>query len=109
MSERFKFIKAFRNGHRFYTDGETGRIGVADQSCERSVGRFGTPEDTDDGILWLDFSRVPEYQHTGWGEHFSFPIIKAEANGLNSYSTPCSESEYDWLNQTFYLKNHNGE
>lgn len=37
-------------GHRYFTDAETKRVAVADDS-----GR--TPDQTDDGVLWLDTSR----------------------------------------------------
>lgn len=50
--EAYMWVKELdiRNGHRFFRDQITGRVAVADRS--------GTlPQNTDDGVLWLDTSR----------------------------------------------------
>lgn len=47
---RFILIKSFGSGHRYFIDRTNGRIAVADES-----GR--TPDQTDDGVLYADFTR----------------------------------------------------
>lgn len=46
---KWKFLKAFKRGHRFFQDPQ-GRIAIADDSGE-------TPDLTDDGILYIDQTR----------------------------------------------------
>ena len=49
-NERWTLILRIVGGHKYYREKGTGKIAVADDS-----GRY--PEDTDDGVLWLDDDR----------------------------------------------------
>jgi hypothetical protein len=63
-SDRWTQIAGFNDGHKFFKD-KSGTIAIADQS-----GEF--PEDTDDGVLYLDFSRKMFVNHLG---SYSIPLI----------------------------------
>ena len=41
-------------GHHFFLDEVSGRYSIADDGCILRGGEVGTPEHTDDGILWID-------------------------------------------------------
>lgn len=43
-------------GHRLFFDAIAGRYSIADQSGDHT-NRIGTPDETDDGVLWIDPNR----------------------------------------------------
>lgn len=47
---KWKLIHQVPHGHRYYRDESTGRVAVADDSGCR-------PDQTEDGVLWVDPSR----------------------------------------------------
>lgn len=99
MMEDYINIKDFKDGHAYYIERSSGRIAVAD------MGRFGLfgvdygPKNTDDGVLYLDFTKSVE----------EFPI----ADGETKYYVPLtpdmgatcnmvvSKAERDWILETF--------
>jgi hypothetical protein len=48
--ERFEYIWKAPRGHKFFEDTTNGRLAIADDSGDR-------PDQTDDGVLWVDPSR----------------------------------------------------
>jgi hypothetical protein len=79
-------IAAFRDGHKYFEDKLTGRVSIADQSGS-------TPEDTDDGVLWLDLEKgivAPSDECKFW------QISLKHVNG-KSASTVVSVNEALWL------------
>lgn len=97
MTARFRLIRAFKDGHRFYTDAETGRIAVADQGALDNRHRIDLgPEATDDGVLWLDFSREVIRHSMG----FSIPL---EAPDGRRSSTPADLQEVNYVVDTFRM------
>ena len=53
---RFILIATVKGGHRFFLDTKHDAIAIADESGDTSS-RIGRPNETDDGVLYLDFSR----------------------------------------------------
>jgi hypothetical protein len=53
---KYDWTLVFRvpGGHHFFRDELSGRYSVADDGCILVHDRMGTPEHTDDGILWID-------------------------------------------------------
>lgn len=75
MSKTWEYIaRCGDRGHKFFKHLESGRIGVADNS-----GR--TPDQTEDGILWLDRMRPVRAGLGGC----DFPLIK-ESTGDACYT-----------------------
>jgi hypothetical protein len=86
-AHKWTLLARTKGGHRFFMADDTpSMIGIADQSGdtskdfllfsetdddeydewdEKDVDRYGTPEDTEDGILWLDFTRPIEIGEKG--------------------------------------------
>ena len=78
---RFTMLREFRNGHKFFADGEhPGRVAVADQS-----GFY--PNETDDGILWL--TRVQMMDDGG------FCLVVYDEQGME-FLSPCGRDEFKW-------------
>jgi hypothetical protein len=75
MENKYKWtlIVAAPNGHRFFKDERSGRISIADDS--------GTyPDETDDGVLWLDFSRKLVLDFTAKHMQVVYPVIRDRDN-----------------------------
>lgn len=72
--------------HRFFRTPE-GRIAVADGSGEH-------PEDTDDGVLWLDMDRPIN-------EACELPLVDTKGN---HFRTPCSVKVAAYVAVTFGLR-----
>jgi hypothetical protein len=56
MNDKYELIRAGGDGHHVWRHWPTGRIAVSDQSADYN-GRPGDPEATDDGALFVDFTR----------------------------------------------------
>ena len=72
MAHKWKFVcKLEKNGHRLFMDESNGKVAIADNS-----GHF--PDQTDDGALWLDFTRS-----IAIGRDFTaaLPVTKERDNG----------------------------
>lgn len=93
MSEYgWKKVIGFKGGHRYFlcTKGENeGRIGVADESGP-------TPDQTDDGVLWLDTDRPVDL-----GKHCNVPLREADGE---TCGTPCDLSEAIGVAEQFDMK-----
>lgn len=78
---RWTFIKKLVGGHRLFKDAEKpGEVAIADQSGEY-------PDQTDDGILYLDTLRSIEHHEFDGRESYSLPIKDALGR---RYGTPVS-------------------
>lgn len=100
MDTRFRLIKAFKDGHRFYTDGITGRIAVADQSVFDSPDRVDHgPHTSADGLLFVDFSR-PIPNASDWRGWPSLGVVDTDGN---KSMTTLSHAERDWLREVFAI------
>lgn len=96
MNSRFNLIKAFKDGHRFYTDSLYGKIVIADQSAyDYRTGVDLGPDKTDDGVVFLDFSRNITVVPSG---AYLVPVRLAN---LDECQTIASKEEAEWLRQTF--------
>lgn len=86
---QWKFIRGFNRSHRYFRD-EDNRLALADDS-----GR--TPDQTDDGVLYVDKLRQIDYDGM-----FSVPIINQK--GMEN-TTPATEEEAIWLHGVchFYM------
>lgn len=98
--DNFIKIKEFRDGHAYYVERESGRITVAD------MGRFGRfdqdlgPTNTDDGVLYLDFTReVKGGVDRHRNKKFWVPLTPDRVN--ESTHMVVSEIERLWIEQTF--------
>lgn len=94
-------------GHRYWVDfdvrnnpdGWPGRVSVADMSGDGLDGEIGRPNQTDDGILWLDYGRpiiindwgdaaIPvisgkDGSRSRTGERFADALVVAQTFGLD--------------------------
>lgn len=85
--------RASRDTHKYFRENASDRIAIADLS--------GTyPDQTDDGVLYLDFSRnmTIKDDSTG-GVRLWLPVI--DAKGRKS-STPMSGAEYHWVRRNVW-------
>jgi hypothetical protein len=96
--EDFINIKDFNDGHAYYVERSTGRIAVAD------MGRFGMfnkdygPRNTEDGVMYLDFTRNVEERHGRVNTKYLIPLIPAMGA---TFTTIVSEAERQWIKETF--------
>jgi hypothetical protein len=96
--EDFINIKDFNDGHAYYVERSTGRIAVAD------MGRFGAlnkdygPRNTEDGVMYLDFSRNIKEQRDWVGWTYLVPLTPSMGATFN---TIVSEAERQWIKETF--------
>lgn len=103
-SERFNYLmRVEKGGHRFFQCKKTGRIAVADESGDTRIG-WGTPEMTEDGVLWLDTTREIEVERYGdERECVSLPLL-CERDDNRPTSTPISFSSALYLAERFNMK-----
>ena len=98
MMEDFINIKDFDDGHAYYIERSSGRIAVAD------MGRFGMfnvdygPKNTEDGVLYLDFTREVKTYHDWEGDLFHVPLTPDMGETLNMV---VSKAEREWIAETF--------
>lgn len=83
---RWKKIRDFKKEHKFFREWSTGRIAIADRS-----GFW--PEETDDGVLFLDLSRKIKLTREGlaW-----VPLVNQDGDELSTIAGPNS-GEYSYL------------
>jgi len=86
---KWRRVKVFKGGHRFFVDEHTGRMAVADDS-----GRV--PDETDDGVLWLP-DRPCIVRICGNASHLAatFPVEKDGDDAV--YSTIGTLEEGPWV------------
>lgn len=83
--------KAFRNGHKYW-DAKDGRVYVSDDSGS-------TPDDTEDGPCWLDFSRPLKLVALSVTvTQILVPLNMLRAKSMNCHTVVCENSrEGRWL------------
>ena len=91
MASRWTLLRKCRDSHKWFSDSETGRVACADYS-----GRF--PDQTDDGILWLNKER---------------PIVMARSEGRIYVTTPVLQNDkpkfiISSLDEIIYLMQEHG-
>lgn len=101
---KYKWTKIFsiRGGHKYFRDEITKMIAVADDSGS-------TPDQTDDGVLWLDMSGrrcvtiATDVNHRTW---VTVPLIKESRYGgpVDNSCTGCSVKEAIEVCARFGLK-----
>lgn len=70
------FLKKVPGGHKFFRNGDDGRIAIADDSGE-------TPSWTDDGVLYLDHNHeIIAEKQDGERLSFSFALQATEWGGI---------------------------
>lgn len=85
MTYTYDWIFSIPGGHRYFTEVETGRLTLADES-----GR--TPDETDDGVLYIDQQTIDEVNHgieliddhPGSGLRGSIPLLDIEGNSTST-------------------------
>lgn len=71
------------SGHHIYRDLSDGRLVIADHSNDNEYGDPGGPEGTDDGVLYVDFTRpLTVCEGTQTPAVYSLPLVKE--NGRES-------------------------
>lgn len=111
-SAEWKFMKKIPYGHSFWMHTDTGRIAMADDSALDRFNQHRGPEYTDDGVMYLDFSRHLEVSRPYWADFkliFSIPIVRpTEGNkdylnsaGFNATWASGGSEEGGWLMETF--------
>lgn len=98
-------VTTFKTGHRLWFDRQSRRYSIADLSGDISF-RYGRPNNTDDGVLWLDPKRpikLPtEYpirtMRDVEGLTLSIPAIDPDGT---SFSFLASGVELKWLVRNF--------
>ena len=101
MKRRWKIALRLKHtgngeGHRYWSLEEPGerpedwrpRISVADESGDSMAG-IGTPDDTEDGVLWLDRDRVISISKKG--NYCNIPVVR----GFNNEKVFCIEFVHD--------------
>ena len=70
MADKYKWdvVTMLPDGHRIFPEHDTSRIAIADNSGRE-------PQDTDDGVMWLDFARNLAVVSAGGHEMFYIPLI----------------------------------
>jgi hypothetical protein len=85
--------EALPDEHRLFTTGDASRVAIADNS-----GR--TPDDTDDGVLWLDFERFLIAD----GTHLAIPLVddagKTSRTGTDLATMLLLATRYGWTIDT---------
>lgn len=74
---------AVKDGHKYFRDAASGGIGVADQS-----GHY--PDETEDGVLWLDSGRPVTIEGGEGSTHIFVPLRHSDGTKT---STPVSIRE----------------
>lgn len=96
--EEYINIKDFKDGHAYYVERKTGRIAVAD------MGRYGMfnedlgPVNTEDGVLYLDFTRDVKVYHDWDGDLYHVPLTPDMGE---TYNMVVSQAERKWIGDTF--------
>ncbi len=63
-------------GHHLYRDTSNGQVVIADHSNDDECGESGGPEGTDDGVLYVDFTRpVTLHWGTSTPDVYAIPVI----------------------------------
>jgi hypothetical protein len=98
----YKWTKLFsiRGGHKYFRDEITKMIALADDSGS-------TPDQTDDGVLWLDFQRcVTIYTDPGHRTWISVPVLQEYRPGspVRQSSTTASTREANEVCTRFGMK-----
>jgi hypothetical protein len=94
-NRRFKFLFSVHQKHKFFEDREhPGRIAVADRS-----GWF--PNQTDDGVLWLDRDRIITRFGDPDDERWHLPLFDDKGRKL---FTPCTLRETDEVRRAFKME-----
>lgn len=73
---QWRLLRAIPGNHRWFIDELSGGIACADDSGK-------TPDETDDGVLWLNQPRYILLAESGGQRHITTPVI-SERTGENS-------------------------
>ncbi len=101
--DRFVPIIKSETGHSYFRDRDTNQIAIADQSGDY-------PDETDDGVLWLDLNEPPYKAITYRASDSTFEKVDYEINiiidkndpGQKKSSTVVNEFEYILVKKLFY-------
>jgi hypothetical protein len=97
MPDTYKWgiVTILPDGHRIFPDRHSERVAIADNSGL-------TPQNTDDGILWLDFKRPlilgVDASFDPAREYHGIPVVDQEGNEARTGS---NMSTLMWLSMTF--------
>lgn len=79
MSQETKPLWAYHqtllSGHRIWKDANSGRWAIADSSADGLDGSFGTPDETDDGVLWVNPNRDVVINRVEHQLYVNLPVI----------------------------------
>jgi hypothetical protein len=103
---KFRLIKAFTGDHNFWEElGGYNRIAIADQSVVRRDGSFYSPDQADNGLLFVDFHTicekkyVLEYTKTPLKSiGYYLPVVDVYGE---KFTTLLSKREHDWFMEKF--------
>lgn len=88
----------FRGTRRYFVEKATGRLAAADES-----GRW--PEDTDDGVLWVDVEKLKglnidlaiwALSIEAWSTH-AFMVVPVVCDDGSHSRMPCRKDELHWV------------
>jgi len=106
-TKRWTLIYKAKDGHRFFKDAQhPDAIAVADESGDGMHGQIGKPDETDDGILYLDLNEPVQVrrEHKNYGKyHYTLSLRVGTPDGEASH-TPASIHEARGVVERFGLK-----
>lgn len=80
VNDKYIKLAEFTDGHRYWIHRESGRVAVSDQSGY-------LPHQTDDGLMFVDFTRTPSFDSSAKsGVRIFVPVIMPDGEKSNTYA-----------------------